>query len=191
MSDIFDSFFMAGFECSSHRRKDGVRLDLIRATRHDNHALDDYRRCAEHGLTTIRDGLRWHLIEVEPGRYDWSSWLPMVEAAAEAGIRIIWDMYHYGCPTSSTSVSPEFITALPISPRPPSPSMSRPPARRRSFARSTKSPSLPGRSRPVISRRRTRPGAAGSSASWSAPRSPASRRCAPSSPAAGSSGPIR
>jgi hypothetical protein len=112
MRDMFDSFFMAGFECSSHRRKDGVRLDLIRATRHDNHALEDYRRCAAHGLTTIRDGLRWHLIEVEPGRYDWSSWLPMVEAAAEAGVRIIWDMYHYGCPDFIDQRKPEFIAAF-------------------------------------------------------------------------------
>ncbi|RWO95779.1 MAG: hypothetical protein EOQ99_33560, partial [Mesorhizobium sp.] len=32
---VFASFFMAGFECSSHRRGDGVRLDLIRATAHD------------------------------------------------------------------------------------------------------------------------------------------------------------
>ena len=27
----FESFFQAGFECSSHRRKDGLRLDLIKA----------------------------------------------------------------------------------------------------------------------------------------------------------------
>ena len=35
--DPFASFFQAGFECSSHRRRDGVRLDLIRATVHDRH----------------------------------------------------------------------------------------------------------------------------------------------------------
>ena len=43
MDDIFESWFMAGFECSSHRRRDGVRLDLIRATGHDKHVLRDYR----------------------------------------------------------------------------------------------------------------------------------------------------
>ena len=95
---IFDSFFMAGFECSSHRRKDGVRLDLIRATAHDKHAIRDYRQCAELGLLTIRDGLRWHLIETAPGTYDWSSWLPMVEAAKAAGVRVVWDIFHYGSP---------------------------------------------------------------------------------------------
>ena len=32
---LFDSFFGAGFECSSHRRRDGHQLDLIAATGHD------------------------------------------------------------------------------------------------------------------------------------------------------------
>ena len=84
MSDIFDSWFMAGFECSSHRRRDDVRLDLIRATAHDKHALGDYRLCKKYGFDTVRDGLRWHLIGKSPGKYDWSSWLPMLEAAEDA-----------------------------------------------------------------------------------------------------------
>jgi beta-glucosidase/6-phospho-beta-glucosidase/beta-galactosidase len=94
----FDSFLQAGFECSSHRRRDGVRLDLIRATGHDRHALGDYRLCAELGLRTVRDGVRWHLIEKSPGKYDWSSWKPMLEAAEEAGVQVIWDLFHYGSP---------------------------------------------------------------------------------------------
>jgi hypothetical protein len=98
MKNGFDSFFMAGFECSSHRRKDGVRLDLIRATGHDKHVLQDYRQCRDLGFRTIRDGLRWHLIEKAPGQYDWSSWLPMLEAAEEAGVQVIWDLFHYGSP---------------------------------------------------------------------------------------------
>jgi beta-glucosidase/6-phospho-beta-glucosidase/beta-galactosidase len=94
----FDSFFMAGFECSSHRRKDGVRLDLIRATGHDRHVLQDYRLCRELGFRTLRDGLRWHLIERAPGKYDWSSWMPALEAAEEVGMQVIWDLFHYGSP---------------------------------------------------------------------------------------------
>ena len=54
MPQSFDSFFQAGFECSSHRRRDGVRLDLIKATAHDKHVLRDYRQCAELGFRTIR-----------------------------------------------------------------------------------------------------------------------------------------
>lgn len=108
---MFDSFFMAGFECSSHRRKDGVRLDLIHATGHDRHVGDDYRRCAELGLRTIRDGLRWHLIETAPGVYDWSSWTVALQAARSAGVRVIWDIFHYGSPDYLDQRTPEFIDA--------------------------------------------------------------------------------
>lgn len=107
----FASFFMAGFECSSHRRKDGVRLDLVRATSHNLHALGDYRGCAELGLRTVRDGLRWHLIETAPGTYDWSSWAPLVEAARSAGVQVIWDIFHYGSPDHVDQGSLDFIDA--------------------------------------------------------------------------------
>jgi beta-glucosidase/6-phospho-beta-glucosidase/beta-galactosidase len=108
MPSTFDSFFQAGFECSSHRRTDGVRLDLIGATSHDRHALGDYRQCSELGFRTLRDGLRWHLIEKTPGRYDWSSWLPMLEAAEQTGMQVIWDLFHYGSPDHVDQGSPDF-----------------------------------------------------------------------------------
>jgi beta-glucosidase/6-phospho-beta-glucosidase/beta-galactosidase len=95
---LFSSFWMAGFECSTHRRADGVRLDLLRATAHDRFALKDYRRLAEFGFRGVRDGLRWHRIETAPGTYDWSSWLPMVDAALDAGVEVNWDIFHYGLP---------------------------------------------------------------------------------------------
>ena len=104
----FASFFQAGFECSSHRRRDGVRLDLIRATSHDRHVLQDYRQCAELGFVTIRDGLRWHLIEKSPGQYDWSSWLPALEAAEQVGLQVIWDLFHYGSPDHVDQAAEDF-----------------------------------------------------------------------------------
>jgi beta-glucosidase/6-phospho-beta-glucosidase/beta-galactosidase len=108
MPQGFDSFFQAGFECSSHRRKDGVRLDLIRATAHDKHVLRDYRQCAELGFRTIRDGLRWHLIGKCRGEYDWSSWMPALEAAEEVGVQVIWDLFHYGSPDCIDQAAPDF-----------------------------------------------------------------------------------
>ena len=104
----FASFFQAGFECSSHRRRDGVRLDLIRATGHDRHVLQDYRQCRQLGFQTLRDGLRWHLIEKSPGRYDWSSWLPALEAAEQAGVEVIWDLFHYGSPDCVDQAASDF-----------------------------------------------------------------------------------
>ena len=104
----FVSFFQAGFECSSHRRRDGVRLDLIRATGHDKHVLSDYRQCRELGFSTIRDGVRWHLVEKAAGKYDWSSWRPALEAAEEVGLQVIWDLFHYGAPDHVDMAAADF-----------------------------------------------------------------------------------
>lgn len=95
---IFDSFFIGGFECSCQERRDGTRLDLLRSTRHDELATPDYRALLEHGIHSARDGVRWHLIERAPGQYEWSSLVPMLRAARQTGVQVIWDLCHYGCP---------------------------------------------------------------------------------------------
>ncbi|MEO6193638.1 MAG: beta-glucosidase [Thermoanaerobaculia bacterium] len=100
---------MAGFECSCHRRSDGRRLDMIAATGHDLFAGKDYVRARRLGMETVRDGARWHLIERSPGRYDFSSLLPMVRAAREAGVQVIWDLCHYGWPDGLDIFRPEFV----------------------------------------------------------------------------------
>lgn len=107
---VFQSFFMGGFECSSHIRRDRHRLDLIAATHHDQHALSDYQALQRHRINTIRDGLRWHLIERIPGQYDFSSLLPLVRAAQVTGMQVIWDVCHYGWPNDLDIWSPQFVT---------------------------------------------------------------------------------
>ena len=95
---MFKSFLMGGFECSTHKRRDGIRLDVIAATGHDQHAAADYRQLANHGLRTVRDGMRWHLIEQRRGQLDFASLLPMVQAARDTNTQVIWDLFHYGWP---------------------------------------------------------------------------------------------
>ena len=106
---MFASFFQGGFECSTLGRPDGRRLDLVAATRHDELAAADYRLLARHGIRTVRDGLRWHLIEHSPGRYDWSSFLPMLRASHQAGVQVIWDLCHYGWPEDIDIWTPAFV----------------------------------------------------------------------------------
>ncbi len=108
----FASFFMAGFECSTMRRRDGDRLDLIAATHHDARVEADYGACAQMGMATVRDGLRWHLIERAPGVYDWSSWRPMLRAAKAAGVQVIWDICHYGWPEFLDLWSPRWVESF-------------------------------------------------------------------------------
>jgi beta-glucosidase/6-phospho-beta-glucosidase/beta-galactosidase len=109
---LLPSFFMAGFECSSQRRLDGRRLDLLDSTGHAQLVRADYQRIALHGMKVARDGLRWHLIESSAGHYSWDSWLPMVEAARAQGIKVIWDLCHYGWPDHLDIWSAEFIDSF-------------------------------------------------------------------------------
>ncbi len=108
---LFRSFFLGGFECSTHRRNDGRRLDLIAATRHDLLAEEDYRQVAEHGIRAVRDGVRWHLVQAGgPGQYDWSPVQPMLQAASRTGTQVVWDLCHYGWPDWLDFFSPDFAS---------------------------------------------------------------------------------
>ena len=108
-AQLFQSFLLGGFECSTHRRCDGVRLDVLATTEHDRRAAADYRLLQRHGIRTARDGLRWHLVERQPGRYDWSSFTPMARAAHDTGTQVIWDLLHYGWPDGIDIWSAAFV----------------------------------------------------------------------------------
>ena len=107
-SELFRSFWMGGFECSSHITRQGQRLDMIAATQHDLQVERDYARLREQGILTARDGVRWHLIE-RGGRYDFSSLAPMVDAAQRQGVQVIWDLCHYGWPEDLDVFSSAFV----------------------------------------------------------------------------------
>lgn len=112
---LFRSFLQGGFECSTHRLRpregetDGKRLDVIAATGHDVNAARDYAQLAQHSIRTVRDGLRWHLVETVPGKYNWSSFLPMLRAAQKTGTQVIWDLLHYGWPDDIDIWQPDFV----------------------------------------------------------------------------------
>jgi beta-glucosidase/6-phospho-beta-glucosidase/beta-galactosidase len=109
---LFKSFFAAGFECSTHQRRSGWRLDLIAATAHDKFAGLDYARLTQEGIKVTREGVRWHLVESTPGRYDFSSVLPIVRAARATQTQVIWDLCHFGWPEHFDLFSPEFGSRL-------------------------------------------------------------------------------
>lgn len=106
---LFQSFLQGGFECATHRRRDCQRIDVVADTEHDLRAREDYDLLAQAGIRTVRDGLRWHLIETEPGHYDWSSFLPMLRAAHATHTQVIWDLCHWGVPHGIDVFSPAFV----------------------------------------------------------------------------------
>jgi hypothetical protein len=109
---LLKSFVQAGFECSTHKRKNGTRLDLIASTGHDRFALQDFARLKEVGILSAREGIRWYLIEREPGKLDFSSVLPILEAAQKARIQILWDLLHFGWPDHLDVFSPEWVDSF-------------------------------------------------------------------------------
>lgn len=107
---LFTSFWMGGFESATHVNKHGTRLDLIATTQHDVLINQDYALMKAAGMSVVRDAARWHLIEKQPGVYDFSSLLPMLQAAQLHDMQVIWDICHYGFPPDVDLLSPEFVT---------------------------------------------------------------------------------
>src|ERR1700683_1280364 len=108
MAPLVDGVFLGGFECSCHRHADGRRLDLLAATRHAELAAGDYARLRAAGMTACREGVPWVKIEGPGGEYDFSSIAPLVTAAREAGMQVMWDLMHFGWPDDVDVFRPSF-----------------------------------------------------------------------------------
>ncbi len=106
---LFPGFFVGGFECSSHRVPSGRRLDLAESTRHVEFAEADYGRLADAGIRVARDGFAWHRVEPEAGQRDFSTVIPLMRAARRAGVRVVWDLLHFGWPDDCDIFMPAFV----------------------------------------------------------------------------------
>jgi len=102
------SFFLIGFECATGYNKHGQWMDQIKATRHDDLVEDDYDLVSSLGISMVREGIRWPLVD-RRGRYDFSTVEPFVEASARRGIHCIWDLFHFGYPSDVDIFSDEFV----------------------------------------------------------------------------------
>ncbi|MBC8075251.1 MAG: beta-glucosidase [Chloroflexales bacterium] len=109
MEPLFRSLWLGGFESACHINRSGARLDMLASTQHDLRAAEDYRLLRTQGIAAARDGVRWPLID-RGGRYDFASLAPQVQAAAEAGVDVIWTLCHYGWPDDIDLFSPAFVS---------------------------------------------------------------------------------
>jgi hypothetical protein len=105
---MFHSFFLAGFEGSTGYNRHGRWFDQVVATGHDLTVDLDYRNLAELGIYAARETIRWPLVDLGNGRYDFSSVEPFIAAARRHGIEIIWDLFHYGYPRDLDIWSDDF-----------------------------------------------------------------------------------
>lgn len=106
---LFKSFLQAGFESSTHKRRDGFRLDLLSSTQHDRFAREDFERLQPFGIRTVRSAARWHLIEKTPGQFDFGSLKAILDAATQTGTEVLLDLLHFGWPDDLDVLSDNFV----------------------------------------------------------------------------------
>jgi len=95
---MFRSFFLAGFEGSTGFNRHGDWFDQVVATGHDRTVDADYRDLAALGIHAARETVRWPLVDLGGGRFDFSTVEPFVAAARRHRVEVIWDLFHYGFP---------------------------------------------------------------------------------------------
>lgn len=104
---MFKSFYMAGFECATGINAHGEVLDQLCATEHDRRAAEDYALLSEVGIETVREGVRWPLVD-RGDHLELDSLVPFVRAARESRMEVIWDLFHYGYPADLDPFSSHF-----------------------------------------------------------------------------------
>ena len=81
---------------------------MLRLTQHDLQVSRDYELLRSFNIRTVRDGTCWPLIE-RSGGFDFSSLIPMLEAAKQHDMQVIWTVFHYGYPDDLDIFSPAFV----------------------------------------------------------------------------------
>jgi beta-glucosidase len=92
-----DFRWLTGFECSSFPQQG---MDQLELTQHDRFWASDLLRARDEvAAGTIRYGIRWHVVNPAPGRWDWTSLDGPMDFMHHIGIEPIVDLFHFGTPT--------------------------------------------------------------------------------------------
>lgn len=108
LNNPFRSFWMAGFECTDKLNCFGNRVDFLKVTGHLENIEEDYQNLGLFDISTVREGIRWSVVERTPYQYDWSDVKRMIDCAIENDIQIVWDICHFGFPDDLTPLHPMF-----------------------------------------------------------------------------------
>jgi beta-glucosidase/6-phospho-beta-glucosidase/beta-galactosidase len=107
-SNLFNSFLMGGFECADQQNAFGKRVDLYKISGHDRYLEEDYDQLNKIGIKTIREGIRWSVVETKPYEYDWAEVERIIKVSQEKNIQVVWDICHFGFPDDLTPLHPMF-----------------------------------------------------------------------------------
>ncbi|PBJ10179.1 hypothetical protein [Flavobacterium sp. ACN6] len=106
--EIFNTFFMGGFECADHINRSGSRVNLLKETQHDIRCYEDYENLAAIGIKTVREGICWSSVDTNSSFFNFSNVLVRIRAAEKYGIQQIWDLIHFGYPDDLSPTHPLF-----------------------------------------------------------------------------------
>jgi beta-glucosidase/6-phospho-beta-glucosidase/beta-galactosidase len=104
----FKSFWMAGYECTDQINAFGNRVDFLKITSHLSKIDDDYKDLNLLKIKTVREGIRWSIVEKVPYQYDFSMVREMILAGKRNNIQQLWDICHFGFPDDLTPLHPMF-----------------------------------------------------------------------------------
>lgn len=105
---MFNSFVMAGFDCTHGRNVHRAIIDSRLATQHAARVDEDYRMLAATGIRAVRDGAPWPEIQVGRDSFDWTPLDTIVEAADRHDIDVLHDFCHFGVPEHVDLFSADF-----------------------------------------------------------------------------------
>lgn len=108
MQNPFSSYFMGGFECADHLNRSGERVNLLKETEHHLRTEEDYRLLLDIGITSVREGIMWSVVEKIEGHYDFTEVLNRLRIADRLGIQVTWDLIHFGYPDGLFPTHPKF-----------------------------------------------------------------------------------
>ncbi len=104
----FNSFWMAGYECTDQLNAFGNRVDFLHITGHYQLIDQDYQRLVPYNFRTVREGVRWSQVEKTAYQYDWSTLKIMMDKGRLHNIQQVWDICHFGFPDDLTPLHPMF-----------------------------------------------------------------------------------
>jgi beta-glucosidase/6-phospho-beta-glucosidase/beta-galactosidase len=99
---------MGGYECADMLNQYRQRVDLLTDTGHLELITQDYDDIKPFGIHTVREGIRWSVVEQSPGHYDWTPVEKMIRTGKAKGIQQIWDICHFGYPGQLSPLDEEF-----------------------------------------------------------------------------------
>jgi beta-glucosidase/6-phospho-beta-glucosidase/beta-galactosidase len=106
------SFWIAGYECSDKLNAYRQRVDMLSLTGHLNQTDADYKLLQDFGISTVREGIRWSFVEVQPYQYNWVEVEKTIRYGIANNIQQLWDICHFGFPDGLSPLDDDFSPRL-------------------------------------------------------------------------------